>query len=203
MSPHVRLAALKSSQQGHFDSTLASTHPMTFLIAEDNAINRRLLVNMLTKLGYDPRSAILEACDGVEAIAQVEASLPPGPSKDSSTFSSAGVPLTTPNAARLDIPPRAAAARAANPSRPIDVVLMDLWMPKVDGFTATRRILQLCAESGVKGPTVLAMTADSTEGVAAQAAGVGMEGLMLKPFSIRDLQRLITQAWKVRNGDRW
>jgi len=56
----------------HFDRELAKTHPLTFLVAEDNIINRKLLVNMLKKLGYDPETQIYEAYDGADAVAQIQ-----------------------------------------------------------------------------------------------------------------------------------
>ena len=36
-----------------FDRNLAKKHFLTFFIAEDNKINRKSLVNMLGKLGYN------------------------------------------------------------------------------------------------------------------------------------------------------
>jgi CheY-like chemotaxis protein len=47
------------------DRFLAQKYPLTFLVAEDNKINRKLLVNMLGKLGYKD---VHEAFDGREAV---------------------------------------------------------------------------------------------------------------------------------------
>lgn len=64
----------------HFDRDLAKSHPLTFLVAEDNIINRKLLVNMLIKLGYDRETQIYEAYDGADAVAQIQtASQPASP----------------------------------------------------------------------------------------------------------------------------
>lgn len=71
----------------------------------------------------------------------------------------------------------------------MDVVLMDLWMPLMDGYEATEKILR---GSG-KRPTVLAVTADVTDGALERAAEVGMKGYMTKPYKLADLQRLIEE----------
>lgn len=135
------------------DRDLANKYPLTFLVAEDNKINRRLLVSMLAKLGY---RIVVEAHDGAEAVRQMS-------------------------------------HRLANNER-IDVVLMDLWMPLMDGYEATRRILDMDPGGAVApGPTVLAVTADVTDGALDRAAQVGMKGFMTKPYKLHDLQRLITE----------
>jgi CheY-like chemotaxis protein len=87
---------------------------------------------------------------------------------------------------------------------PVDVILMDLWMPLMDGYEATERILSMefLGEAGkgqqhpsgrVSPPTVLAVTADVTDGALERAARVGMKGFMSKPYKLIDLQRLITE----------
>jgi CheY-like chemotaxis protein len=128
-----------------------------YLVAEDNKINRKLLVSMLSKFGY---KNILEAHDGTEAVRQMSVT------------------------------------RSQHDQ--IDVILMDLWMPLMDGYEATERILGMDAarlEHGndFKRPTVLAVTADVTDGALQRAAEVGMKGYMTKPYKLIDLQRLITE----------
>lgn len=44
----------------------------TVLVAEDNAVNRELVTEMLEALGYH----VLQACDGKEALEQLAAQLP-------------------------------------------------------------------------------------------------------------------------------
>lgn len=127
------------------DRELASKYPLTFLVAEDNKINRKLLVSMLSKFGY---KNIHEAHDGTEAVRQM----------------------------RIH-------------EGEVDVVLMDLWMPLMDGYEATKKILS----SEGKRPTVLAVTADVTDGALGKAAEVGMKGYMTKPYKLADLQRLIEE----------
>lgn len=143
------------------DRNLAAKHPLTFLVAEDNKINRKLLVSMLTKFGY---KTIHEAYDGAEAVRQMAK------------------------------------------HKHIDVVLMDLWMPFMDGYEATEKILAMeYGKNGVvngrAGPTVLAVTADVTDGALERAAKVGMKGFMTKPFKLMDLQRLILEYCARSNSE--
>ena len=151
----------KSVSNPEIDRDLAKKYPLTFLVAEDNNINRKLLISMLNKFGY---KAIHEAHDGAEAVRQMQML-----------------------------------------KAKIDVVLMDLWMPLMDGYEATERILKQDAyEDGngaEKKPTVLAVTADVTGGAQERAASVGMKGFMTKPYKIHDLQRLITEYCAQRRAD--
>ena len=75
---------------------------------------------------------------------------------------------------------------------PVDMVLMDLWMPSMDGYEATENILRMekYAERKV---TVLAVSADVTGEALERAAQVGMEGFMTKPYKLLDLERLIVE----------
>ena len=168
-----------SKKAPSFDRHLALKYPLTFLVAEDNKINRKLLVNMLGKLGY---AGVYEACDGVEAVKQMS----------------------------VDRPSRG--------EKPVDVVLMDLWMPNMDGYEATERIHTIERErqdrtrkqkrKGTKSTpddeddrtrrkpgsvTVLAVSADVTDGALERAKEVGMDGFMTKPYKLLDLERVILE----------
>lgn len=63
----------------------------------------------------------------------------------------------------------------------------------MDGYEATQRILEQKSADAHPKPTVLAVTADVTDGAQERAARVGMKGFMTKPYKIHDLQRLITE----------
>jgi len=163
-----------NKRPGEFDRTLAQRFPLTFLVVEDNKINRKLLVSMLHKLGYDK---VHEAYDGSHAVRQMEA------------------------------------LRGE-----IDVVLMDLWMPYMDGYEASERILNMSwnppqsedpetsgkiheQDRGNKVPTILAVTADVTDGALEKAATVGMKGFLTKPFKVVDLERLILEYCATRRSE--
>ena len=136
------------ADSGAFDRNLARKYPLNFLVVEDNKINRKLLISMLQKLGYNE---ISEAYDGNNAVEQMQ---------------------------------------KERPGKAIDVILMDLWMPLLDGFQATEKILKM---EWATTPTILAVSADITDGALERAAKVGMKGFLTKPFQIRDLEKLIVE----------
>ncbi len=63
-----------------------------------------------------------------------------------------------------------------------DVVIMDVRMPRMDGFEATRRITSTGLPCGV-----LLVTADGREELRAKATEVGAAGLLGKDFSSTEL----------------
>ena len=161
-----------------FDRNLAKKYPLTFLVAEDNKLNRKLLVSMLSKLGYND---VHEAYDGADAVRQMS----------------------------ID--------REARNEKRIDVVLMDLWMPAVDGYQATERILAMEKEKrkrGIpddeddnrarrkQGVTILAVSADVTDSALERASEVGMDGFLTKPYKLLDLEKLIIEYCASDSGPR-
>jgi CheY-like chemotaxis protein len=156
----------KSEVRNGPDPHLADKYPLNFLVAEDNKINRKLLVSMLRKLGY---TSVREAYDGADAVRQMAADFETG--------------------------------------RDIDVILMDLWMPYMDGYEATEKILSMRYGQQADGftsrkiPTILAVTADVTDGALERAAKAGMKGFMTKPYKLVDLEKLIVEYCTSRTLD--
>ena len=66
----------------------------------------------------------------------------------------------------------------AKDTRP-DLVLMDMLLPKVDGYTATRMIKET---TGLADTKVVALTAYSMKGDRSRAIDAGCEGYIPKPL---------------------
>jgi CheY-like chemotaxis protein len=69
-----------------------------------------------------------------------------------------------------------------------DVVLMDIQMPEMDGYEATRRILELAPDLPVIGQTAHAMLDERRECLAA-----GMADHIAKPIDFRLLVDMIVR----------
>lgn len=138
-----------------FDRELGKKIPLRILVAEDNQINRGLLVNMLKRLGF---TDILEAVDGAHAVEVME----------------------------------------DHHERPVDLILMDLWMPRMNGIEATEKIMALPRYSRDlthkgKDLIVLAVSADASPDAQRDVVRVGMTGFLKKPHTIPALEQLIRE----------
>ena len=109
------------------------------LVAEDNAVNQRVVTKLLERLGYDD---VEVAVDGQAALAALH--------------------------------------RAAGCGEPVDVVLMDVQMPRLDGLAATRRLrVELAAQDQ---PAVWMLTANAMEEDREAARSAGADGFLTKPL---------------------
>jgi CheY-like chemotaxis protein len=70
-----------------------------------------------------------------------------------------------------------------------DLILMDILMPVMDGFEATRRIRAL----GFERLPIIAITASATEGDATKLRESGMDGLLAKPIDPDDLTKMVAR----------
>ena len=71
-----------------------------------------------------------------------------------------------------------------------DVILMDVQMPEMDGFEATREIRNLEADSGRHTP-IVAMTAHALKGDRQRCLDQGMDGYLSKPIRSRQVYETI------------
>jgi signal transduction histidine kinase/DNA-binding response OmpR family regulator len=78
-----------------------------------------------------------------------------------------------------------------------DVIFMDVQMPDIDGFDATREIRRLEAGSGVRIP-IVAMTAHAMPGDRERCLGAGMDDYLTKPISLSELARVLTSVQTAR-----
>lgn len=80
-----------------------------------------------------------------------------------------------------------------------DLVLMDLQMPKVDGFKATEKIRNL--KNGKKDIPIIALTAHALQGDKEKCLQAGMTDYISKPISGQDLVRKIDILLEIRSND--
>jgi CheY-like chemotaxis protein len=74
---------------------------------------------------------------------------------------------------------------------PVDLVLMDIEMPGMDGYEATRRIRAGEAGEAVRSVPVIAMTAHAFAEFRARAEAAGMNGYLTKPVRAAALMEAI------------
>ena len=77
---------------------------------------------------------------------------------------------------------------------PFDVILMDVQMPVMDGFEATRQIRDLERLRGAARVPILAVTAGAFEGGRERCRRAGMDGFLAKPVSFDSLLASVEAA---------
>lgn len=80
------------------------------------------------------------------------------------------------------------------PEKYYDVILMDVQMPNMDGYTATQRIRDL-DDSRAEIP-IIAMTANAYDEDRRKAQEAGMDGFLAKPLEVDEMMRLLAQIIK-------
>jgi CheY-like chemotaxis protein/HPt (histidine-containing phosphotransfer) domain-containing protein len=118
---------------------------LRILIAEDNLLNQKTLLQVLKQLGYEADVA----ASGVEVLASLERS----------TY---------------------------------DLIFMDVHMHEMDGFEATRRIVNRWKRG--ERPIIVAVTADAMQGDRDKCVQAGMDDSISKPIRVEDLQEVL-ERW--------
>ncbi|MCB7304448.1 response regulator [Bariatricus massiliensis] len=120
-----------------------------FLLVEDNALNREIVIDLLTEEGAKIEYAI-NGADGVTMFKQ-------------------------------------------SPEHFYNLILMDVQMPVMDGYEATKRIRAL-ERDDAKNIPILAMTADAFAEDVDKAQKSGMNGHLAKPLEIQTMYQKISDA---------
>jgi CheY-like chemotaxis protein len=76
-----------------------------------------------------------------------------------------------------------------------DIVLMDIQMPEMDGYEATRRIRSEVPKEHQ--PIIIAMTANALQGDEEKCLEVGMNDYMSKPIVIDDVKRKMNKWYEL------
>ncbi|MFH0867112.1 MAG: ATP-binding protein [Bacteroidota bacterium] len=128
-------------------SLLSEKYPFRILIAEDNMINRKLMLKILESFGY----SAMVATNGREVLEILE-------------------------------------------NEPVDLIFMDIQMPEIDGFEATKIIFEKIPEKNR--PKIIALTANALEGDRERCLEAGMDDYMSKPIRKDDLYNIIDKTGK-------
>ena len=75
----------------------------------------------------------------------------------------------------------------------IDLVLMDIHMPELDGIEATKVIHQLCRTRDTKAPPIVALTADAFSEERQRYLEAGLDDYLAKPFEREELEALLAK----------
>ena len=71
---------------------------------------------------------------------------------------------------------------------------MDCEMPIMNGFDATRKILEICQQNGAPPPYIIALTAHSeNEAIRMKCLDAGMSEMRSKPIHIEALKEILVR----------
>ena len=76
-----------------------------------------------------------------------------------------------------------------------DLILLDIFLPKMDGYEATRR---LKGDTSLRNIPIIALTAHAMKGSMEEALAVGCDGYIPKPIDVRELPKQIQHFLKPR-----
>lgn len=124
------------------DNGEKQNHVLRILIAEDNPVNKMVMLKMLNKLGYHADVA----ANGTEVLRSLE-------------------------------------------FQPYDLILMDVQMPEMDGFEASRAIRKRWASSDQ--PKIIAITAYALKGDREKCLDAGMDDYISKPVKLEELRAVL------------
>ena len=92
---------------------------------------------------------------------------------------------------KADVANNGKEAVAAAEHNRFDIIFMDIHMPRLDGFQATKLIRE--AEKGIKHTPIIALTAIALPGDREKCLDNGMDDYIAKPFVKEDLTKILTK----------
>jgi DNA-binding response OmpR family regulator len=91
------------------------------------------------------------------------------------------------------VAPDGEAALQAIAARPPDLVILDVMLPRLNGFEVCRR---LRADPGLRALKILMLTAKGRDTEIAKGLGLGADAYVTKPFSTRDLVARVDELFR-------
>ena len=77
-------------------------------------------------------------------------------------------------------------------NKPLDLILMDIMLPELNGFEITSEIRKLESKKGVEqGVPIVALTANTLDNDKEKCLKAGMNDYLPKPFSAEELYKVI------------
>jgi CheY-like chemotaxis protein len=148
---------------------LVPTRSLNCLAVDDNPINLRLLRTFVEKLGHRHVLAVngLEALDTYKAV------------------------QTAPSRGLFPAHTAPAKAALADMTSRIDVILMDINMPEMDGLEATRQIRAHEIRNNLPPVTIIALTGVASTETQQEANSSGVNLFLIKPVRLADLEVIL------------
>ncbi|MCF7759054.1 MAG: response regulator [Cephaloticoccus sp.] len=140
------IAAQAAAKRQSTRRILAEEIPLDILLVEDNAVNQKVALRFLERLGYHADAV----GNGLEAVTTVE-------------------------------------------SRQFHLVLMDIQMPEMDGFEASRQIRRRIPVN--RQPKIVALTANAMQGDRELCLAAGMDDYISKPVKLHEIDATIRRLF--------
>lgn len=159
------------------------SEPLSILVVDDDALTRKLMTRMLTRLGC----TVTTAENGVKALEILLASMfTPSETASPSTMvpSTPGTTNSSPDA-------------LTNQPRFFDVVFLDNQMPQMSGLETIARLRAAGREDLVVGVTGNALIRDQDEYLTA-----GVDHVLIKPVLEKSLRQMLSLAERRRTADK-
>ena len=154
------------------------------LVAEDNAINMRVALGILARVGITRVTTAANGVEALECVAKVGGGAGPGGCNLSAAGDggSSSAPGDNNSAAPASLDPLDAS---------FDVVLTDLHMPRMGGLELARELRRRYPRAAT---ALVAVTADAFEDTRRSCAASGFDGWLPKPFRVEEMTMRLGEA---------
>jgi len=102
----------------------------------------------------------------------------------------------------VDIVSNGFAAVKATESKKYDIILMDIKMPIMDGYQASKEIKKSCKKNDIKKPYILAVTATTIEFDIQNMYDHGIDAYILKPFRKMEMETKLNIILDIINSEK-